>query len=72
MPLTRPHLQVMIVSSTGVRGLRPRAQTAWKGKVEGFMDVNRMRGHQQWLREELDRCVAFWLNNGMDREHGGV
>ena len=36
------------------------------------MDVNRMRGHQQWLREELDRCVAFWLNNGMDREHGGV
>ena len=36
------------------------------------MDVNRMRGHQQWLKEELDRCVAFWLNNGMDPGHGGV
>ena len=36
------------------------------------MDVNRMRGHQQWLKEELDRCVAFWLDNGMDPVHGGV
>ena len=25
-----------------------------------------------WVREELDRCLNFWLANGMDREHGGV
>ena len=27
---------------------------------------------QEWVREELARCVDFWLKNGMDREHGGV
>ncbi|MBQ3864610.1 MAG: AGE family epimerase/isomerase [Clostridia bacterium] len=26
----------------------------------------------KWIREELDRTVRFWLENGMDREHGGV
>lgn len=26
----------------------------------------------QWVKEELARCVSFWLNNGMDKEHGGV
>ena len=36
------------------------------------MDTLRLREHRKWLREELDRCVAFWLKNGMDREHGGV
>ena len=36
------------------------------------MDVKRLQGHQQWLKEELDRCVAFWLKNGMDPVHGGV
>ena len=36
------------------------------------MDALRLREHQKWLREELDRCAAFWLKNGMDREHGGV
>ena len=32
----------------------------------------RMREHQTWLKEELDRCVEFWLKNGMDPVHGGV
>ena len=27
---------------------------------------------QTWVREELARCVDFWLKNGMDHEHGGV
>ena len=36
------------------------------------MDATRLRGHQAWLREELDRCVGFWLKNGMDHTHGGV
>ena len=25
-----------------------------------------------WIKAELDKCAAFWLENGMDREHGGV
>ena len=25
-----------------------------------------------WVRAELDRCVNFWLKNGMDPEFGGV
>ena len=36
------------------------------------MDMARMREHQTWLKEELDRCVEFWLKNGMDPVHGGV
>ncbi len=27
---------------------------------------------RKWIQEELDRCVRFWLKNGMDQEHGGV
>ena len=27
---------------------------------------------RKWIQEELDRCVNFWLKNGMDQEHGGV
>ncbi|NLD33402.1 MAG: N-acylglucosamine 2-epimerase [Clostridiales bacterium] len=26
----------------------------------------------QWVKEELARCISFWLENGMDQEHGGV
>ena len=36
------------------------------------MDVIRLREHQKWLREELERCAAFWLKNGMDPVYGGV
>ena len=39
------------------------------------MDVamkERLQGHKQWISEELDICVNFWLKNGMDHEHGGV
>ena len=36
------------------------------------MDLVKLRETQQWVREELDRCVDFWLKNGMDKVHGGV
>ena len=36
------------------------------------MDRSKLHGSRQWIREELDRCIAFWLRNGMDKEHGGV
>ena len=36
------------------------------------MGATRLRRHQSWFRDELDRCVAFWLKNGMDPAHGGV
>ncbi len=25
-----------------------------------------------WIKAELDKCAAFWLENGIDRVHGGV
>ena len=27
---------------------------------------------QKWVKEELERCVSFWLKNGMDEVNGGV
>ena len=30
------------------------------------------RRKKLWNRSELDRCVNFWLKNGMDSVHGGV
>ena len=36
------------------------------------MEQIRLRQTQTWIREELDRCVNFWLKNGMDSVHGGV
>ena len=36
------------------------------------MNTARLQKHQDWIRAELDRCVSFWLNNGMDPVHGGV
>ncbi len=36
------------------------------------MDKTVLRRDQRWLQEELDRCVRFWLDNGIDRVHGGV
>lgn len=42
----------------------------WKGGID--MDTARLQSHQTWIREELDRCVNFWLKNGMDPVNGGV
>ncbi len=27
---------------------------------------------QQWVKDELQRSVSFWLSHGMDNEHGGI
>lgn len=27
---------------------------------------------RQWVRDELERCVQFWLGFGLDREYGGI
>ena len=36
------------------------------------MDKNRLQSYRDWIQSELNACVDFWLNNGMDEEHGGV
>ena len=35
-------------------------------------DRARLGEARSWMREELDRCVSFWLKNGMDGVNGGV
>ena len=36
------------------------------------MDKLQLLETRAWVREELGRCVEFWLKNGMDPVHGGV
>ncbi len=36
------------------------------------MDRTRLLDTQKWVKEELNRCVEFWLKNGMDPVHGGI
>ena len=36
------------------------------------MDMEKLRESRSWIREELERCVRFWLENGMDPVNGGV
>ena len=36
------------------------------------MNREKLIAAREWIRAELDRCVSFWLENGMDKEHGGV
>ena len=33
-----------------------------------MMDRTKLAESRRWVREELDRCVNFWLENGMDGE----
>lgn len=37
-----------------------------------MLDRARLEQTRVWIKQELDRCVDFWLKNGMDHEHGGV
>ncbi len=34
--------------------------------------AEQLRELQGWIREELDRCIGFWLEHGMDPTWGGV
>lgn len=36
------------------------------------MDNIKLARTQTWIKEELERCVNFWLKNGMDPVNGGV
>ena len=36
------------------------------------MELQKLKQTRAWIREELERCVDFWLKNGIDRVHGGV
>lgn len=36
------------------------------------MDKDFFLNLKQWTKQELDRCISFWLNNGMDKINGGV
>ena len=36
------------------------------------MDKTKLAQSRLWIREELRRCVDFWLKNGMDEVNGGV
>ena len=36
------------------------------------MNKELLASQQKWIREELDRCVNFWLEKGWDHENGGV
>ena len=36
------------------------------------MDRSRLEKEHVWIKEELERCVNFWLEHGIDSEHGGV
>lgn len=36
------------------------------------MDMEQLAVHQKWVRAELDRCLSFWLEHGIDQEYGGV
>ena len=36
------------------------------------MDLETLKQQQQWIEAELDRCVRFWLEHGMDSVYGGI
>ena len=36
------------------------------------MDKAKLQAYRDWVQNELEVCTNFWLNNGMDRQHGGV
>ena len=36
------------------------------------MDKARLQSYRDWVQNELDVCVNFWLKHGIDHEHGGV
>lgn len=36
------------------------------------MEREKLQEAQNWVREQLETCVNFWLKNGMDHKYGGV
>ena len=36
------------------------------------MDIKKLENAREQIRNQLDGCIDFWLNNGIDNENGGV
>ena len=36
------------------------------------MDSAKFNETHKWVKDELERSISFWLEHGMDKEHGGV
>lgn len=36
------------------------------------MDREKLKEARGFIREELEKCINFWLEHGIDKEHGGV
>jgi len=36
------------------------------------MDMEKLKSTGEWIKQELDRCIDFWLTNGLDHENGGI
>ncbi|MFI3175424.1 MAG: AGE family epimerase/isomerase [Bacillota bacterium] len=36
------------------------------------MNKEQLQNHQKWIKEELDKCIQFWIANGLDEKNGGV
>ena len=36
------------------------------------MEREKLQSARVWIEAELERCVDFWLKNGMDKVNGGV
>ena len=36
------------------------------------MDKEYLKETQKWVKKELESSVNFWLEKGMDKEHGGI
>ncbi len=41
-------------------------------KVGIIMNQTTLLSHQTWVKEELQRCIDFWMKFGIDKKHGGV
>lgn len=36
------------------------------------METEKLTAAKNWARNELERCIAFWLKYGMDEKNGGI
>ncbi len=36
------------------------------------MNIQKLKESRSWIQSELDRCINFWMQNGIDEKHGGV
>ena len=36
------------------------------------MYVQKLKDARKWIEAELEKCINFWIDNGIDEKHGGV